>query len=459
MAQGQVPQTTAATDNAALLARFDRLPSWAYPWSVLAIVGLGFFFGTYNTTSVGYVVPKFEEQYHLAASAGSLVITANFIGFPVGAYLLSIVADYLGRRWAFICATLVYTAGTIASAVAFSVVWLAVWQFVVGAGIAAVTILQAIIISELAPAHTRGKHTGYATAIGFLAFFVLPLLALALVPTFAYGWRVLYVIGGIAGLLLARWAYKALPETPRWLITKGRTAEAEREVGKAEARLSSRGVLLPQPRPALPERPVSQFPTLALFRRPYLGRLAIALAAWFVFYIGNHGWTSLAPTLLLAKGYTLQKSLLFLVVTNVAYPVGTYVAAVLSDRAQRKWTACAGMFLWAVSFMFIAVAPSPVTIMVAGAAGTFFMAGVLPLFYVLTAESFPTRARSNGLGITDGIGHVGAAVAPALIIGVGSALAAFEGGIMVIVIAAAVTGVMMLFMIRATGKPLQEVSQ
>lgn len=445
--------------GAQLLARLDRLPAWPYSRHVVPIVAAILFLAVYDSLAIGYVLPAIEREFGVSTSAAAMSITVNQIGGPIGAYLLGLAAEYYGRKRMILLSTGLYTVGIGATALSFNLGWFIFWQFFVGAGITGVTVIQSALVSELAPAKARGRSEGRVATIGWLAFPLLPIISMLLIPIPVWGWRTFYLLGALAGVITMIWGFSKLPESARWLVNKGHYREAEAQLQRSEARLRAKGVELPDPVLTQEERPPARFATSALFKRPYRARLAITFLAWFAFYLANKGWATLAPTLLLTQGFTVGKSFGFLFVTNLTYPIGAFVSTRIGDRGQRKWLAFAAAVGWALSFLVMSLFPSGPVIMMIGALGTFFMAFILVLMYTLTAESFPTRARGNGVGLTNGVGHLGGAAAPSLIIGVGVATAGYAGGMLVIVGSIALTALLMLFMVRATGRPLQDISQ
>src|SRR5207302_9314721 len=171
----------------------------------------------------------------------------------------------------------------------------------IGAEIACVT----TYISELAPAPLRGRYTSWATTAAYAGFAVVPFVARALVPTFASGWRILFLIGALGGLTIL-FMRRGLPPSPRWLVARGRLDDASAVIAEAEQRADERiDGPLPEPARAGAEPAVEGMPVTALLRQPMAGRLVLFIGIWFVYYIGNYGWLTLAPTLFTDKGYSL----------------------------------------------------------------------------------------------------------------------------------------------------------
>src|SRR5699024_1824983 len=127
--------------------------------------------------------------------------------------------------------------------------------------------------------------TIYTFVVGILGQAVTPFVALALVPNFTFGWRILFVLGGViavAGLALRT----RLPESPRWQVGNGYEDSAERTVASMEENCRARNIELPAPEPYdVPDR--RGFPIRFLFQQPYAKRLAVFIPMWFLWYIGN----------------------------------------------------------------------------------------------------------------------------------------------------------------------------
>jgi putative MFS transporter len=130
-------------------------------------------------------------------------------------------------------------------------------------------------------------------------------------------------------------------------------AEAEQT---AQANLDGE---LPEPEPVPDEPPAERFPIRALLRPPMAGRLALFIGVWFLYYIGNYGWLTLAPTLFVDKGYSLANSTTYLLVSGIGFLVGAFATTRFSDRFERKYSASLFALAWAGSLLVIGLAVSP----------------------------------------------------------------------------------------------------
>ncbi len=458
MSHGPQP---ASAGQASPAARLDRIPVWPYRYSVLVVLGLGYIFMFFDITNIAVGIPVFAKQFAVSEAAAAQTVTSSLVGYIVGALLISTMSDLFGRRRALLTSVALFSLGSILSAFSPSLSVLIVLRFFVGAGIGAEIAAVTTYLGEICPAAVRGRYTSWANVIGLCGLPLVPIIAVGVVPSFSWGWRLMLLIGAVGGLALLA-GRKNLPESPRWLATHGRTEKAESVVAVAESRAQQRtGAPLPEVTLAWVEtepRKSQGLPFAILLRRPYLTRVLVLVAIWIVYYIGNYGWVGLAPTLLVDKGYSLAESIGFTIGTALGYPIGALATVWFTDRIERKTALVLIGSVWTISLVLIGVFPSPGVIIGLGFLATATIGLWDPIMYTLTGEHFPTRARNLGLACGDGIGHVGGAIAPAIVL---SAFAAFGFGGAFYVMAATglIATLLTLLTVRATGRSLETVTE
>jgi putative MFS transporter len=438
------------------LARLDRIPVWPYEKRLLWVVGAGYFFAFFDIVTISFALPVIATQFHTSKGAVSLSVTSSLVGYIIGALADSQVADKWGRKLSLAVSVTLFSVGTALAAVSWNVTSLIVFRFISGLGIGAEIAAVTTYLSEISPAPLRGRYTSWATTAAYAGFAVVPFVARFLVPNFAGGWRILFGIGALGGLTIL-FLRRGLPASPRWLVSQGRVDEATEIVTEAEE--TARDNLdaheeLPAPEPVPDEAPAEVFPAKALMRPPMRGRLFLFIANGFVYYIGNYGWLTLAPTLFTDKGYSLTDSITYLIVSGIGFLVGAYATTHFSDRFERKYSAALFALAWAISLLIIGLAVSPAVIVVFGFVASTTVGLLVPLLYTYTAEHFATSARATGVALTDGLGHIGGALAPLIVLGANSAWG-FSGAFIVMAATGVLTGALILFGIRATGRSLE----
>ncbi len=437
-----------------LLARLDRIPVWPYERKLLWIVGAGYFFAFFDIVTISYATPVIATQFHVSKATVALSVTSSLVGYIIGAFLDSTIADKWGRPLSLMLSVSVFSLGTVLAALSTNVGELIAFRFISGLGIGAEIAAVTTYIGEVSPAPLRGRYTSWATTAAYAGFAVVPFVARGLVPTFASGWRILFAIGALGGvtILVMR---RGLPQSPRWLVSHGRVEEAEGVVESAEE--TAREVAddrLPEPQAVPDEAPAERFPVRALLARPMLGRLLLFVLIWFVYYIGNYGWLTLAPTLFTDKGYSLADSTTYLLVSGIGFLVGAYATTQLSDRLERKYLISAFAACWGASLLVIGYAVSPGVIIGVGFVASATIGLTVPLLYTYTAEHFPTNARATGVALSDGLGHIGGALAPLIVLGAVSAWG-FSAGFLIMGITGFIAAGLALLGLTTTGRSLE----
>jgi putative MFS transporter len=167
------------------------------------------------------------------------VIAAGFLGMFTGTIVFGMGSDRMGRRSAFVTMLLIYSMFTLAGAFAPSAGWLVVLRFFAGIGIGAELVVIDTYVSEMVPSSARGRYVAITQTVGFSAVPVAAILVRLLVPTHFLmdGWRWVMVIGSL-GFALAWYFRRSLPESPRWLESRGRHAEAEQALALLAAEIA-----------------------------------------------------------------------------------------------------------------------------------------------------------------------------------------------------------------------------
>jgi putative MFS transporter len=439
---------------AQILARQDRIHVWALPWAYLAIIGTGYFFTFYDITDIGFAIPQIQPQFGLTGNQTTfLALAVGLIGYAVGSVAIGTLADRHGR-FKLLLVTIVLTAvGSFGDAASQGLTMLIVFRFITGMGVGADLNLVSTYIAELAPARLRGRISVTTFLVGIIGQAVTPFVALALIPSLHNGWRWLFIIGGVIAViaLVARFE---LPESPRWLALHGRLDEAEELVAGMERRARQRGAQLAEPDPSEVDTRTG-FPYRELLRPPYLRRVIVFLALWFFWYIGNYGFLGDAPALFKHQG--LSAGTLYLAIGAVGYPVGAALMIGGIDRYERKWLLAGSSAIWLAAMILIGTAASEAIVIV----GAFLASTALGMFlqagYTYTAESFPTRARTSGFALCDGVGHGGGAVGGLYLPTVVASLS-FFAGFTIIGVTGLIAGLIALAGPRASGLALERIS-
>ena len=353
----------------------------------------------------------------------------------IGASLGGLLADKIGRRSVFALTLLVYGLATGASALAMGVGTLIALRFVVGLGLGAELPVASTLMSEFAPARIRGRIIVWLEAFWAGGWILAAVIGTFVATSGPTGWRWALALGMVPA------AYSivirlGMPESVRFLETKGRHEEAERIVRDFEASAgldtAAQGVLASdagteEGRVAetadgrvaadavgvVPE--ADQVASGGIWSAALRARTAGLWVVWACINLAYYGAFIWIPTLLVDRGFTLTQSFTFTLIITLAQIPGYAAAAWLIEVLGRRWTLTLFLAGSAVSAVGYGMADSEATILVAGCLLSFFNLGAWGALYAIGPELYPTAVRGTGTGAAAAFGRLASIAAPFLV--------------------------------------------
>src|SRR5450432_3767078 len=385
----------------------DQQPGGGFQIGLLLTCAAVLFLDGFDTQAIGYVAPALAKEWGLTKSALGPVFSAGLFGLMIGALVFGPLADRIGRKKIIIFSTLAFGIGALITALVQDASTLIAIRFLTGLGLGGAMPNAIALTAEFNPRRRRAT----MVMIMFCGFSVGAalggLLASALIPNF--GWRSVFVVGGLAPLALVPILARRLPESVRFLALTGR---AQERVAELLWSISPRAVFAPATQFVVHEPELTGIPVLHLFRD---GRTLVTLLLWVVFFMSLldlYFLSNWLPTVLNDLGASVSEAAVIGSMLQVGGVVGTFALGSIIDRFSfRALTLVYFGAVFAVgaigqlgqSVVFVTMA-----IFVAG----FCIVGGQTAANALAAGFYPTAVRATGVGWALGIGRVGSIVGP-----------------------------------------------
>ena len=443
--------------------RIERLPLGRFHRRFIALVSLGNFFDLYDIFIVAYIGAALQQSGFLTLRQFTFFVAAGFLGMFVGTVVFGMGSDRMGRRSAFILLLLIYSVFTFVGAFAPTAAWLIALRFFAGVGIGAEIVVIDTYVTEVVPGRARGRYVAITQVAGFCAVPVAAVLSRLLVPThfLMSGWRWVMVIGA-SGALLSWWFRRRLPESPRWLESRGRVAEANAIMSALESESFSKEgkrVYTEDTESAEGTEKKESGSFWELWRAPYVSRTVMLVIFQALQTIGFYGFANWAPTFLLKRGVSLLHSLEYTLVDCVGFAAGAAFGGVYFGQDGAEVDDCGfgfaggGTWDWDLGILI-----APAAVVGFGALLTLANYWFSAAFHAYQAELFPTRLRATGVGFTYSWSRLSAAFTSILIgaVLVHGVPAVFAVLAVAMILVAVVVGVMGP---RTNGLVLEEIAQ
>src|SRR5690242_4915537 len=311
--------------------RLDRLPISPFHYRIFWLIGAGMFFDGYDLYVGASVMGAVVATKFATLPQVPQFISWTFVGMTIGSVIAGFLGDRFGRRFTYQFNLVVFGLASFAAALAPTIDWLIAARFVMGLGLGAEIVVGYSTMTEFVPPATRGRWMALMAFIVVAGFPATSIISTLVIPSF--GWRPMFVIAGV-GALIVWYLRKNLPESPRWLESNGRTAEAEALMQEIE-REASGGRPLPPPAPAVPT-PVWTF--ASLFSAALLPRLIVGSVVLIVVNTLIFGFVNWLPTFFGQQGISIARSLTYTMVLASGSLVGCAIGAWAADAYGRKPT-------------------------------------------------------------------------------------------------------------------------
>ncbi|XP_068638869.1 organic cation/carnitine transporter 7-like [Aristolochia californica] len=417
---------------------------------ILAYAGMGWISEAMEMMLLSFVGPAVQSAWGLSSHEESFITSAVFAGMLVGAYSWGVVSDSYGRRKGFLTTAVITSVAGFLSAFAPNYTSLIILRCLVGVGLGGGPVLSSWFL-EFIPAPSRGTWMVVFSAFWTLGTIFEASLAWIIMPKL--GWRWLLVLSSLPSSMLLLF-YNVVPESPRYLCMKGRTAEAFQVLEKV-ARVNQKklppGMLVldhdtgnPIPMESIVllseevheadkvekiEPKVECFSSVLILLSPKL--LKSTLLLWMVFF-GNafsyyglvlltseisSGHKKCAPNAVVLEKTENANLYRDVFITSLAEVPGLLLSAATVDRIGRKLSMSSMFFLCFFCLLPLLYQQPELLTTALLFVARICITGTFTIVYVYAPEIYPTSVRSTGVGVASSVGRIGGMLCPLVAVG------------------------------------------
>lgn len=371
---------------------------------IAAVASLGGLLFGYDTGVISGALLFLRQSFSLNATTQEIAVSSVLVGAMIGSLLAGRLNDAIGRKKTLLLLAVIFTLGALVTAFSPNLGFFLICRVIVGLGIGAAASVVPVYISEIAPSRLRGTLVTFnqlAVTVGIAVSYWVDL-------AFAHaglGWQLMFATAAIPSIALFV-GMLICPETPRWLASKGRWDEAtaviesikeeqlEQELADIHRSLSEERL----------QRGIRE-----LFTPRLRGALMVGVGlAVFQQLVGINTVIYYAPTIFQQAGFASASSaILATSVVGVVNVLATIMAILLVDRLGRRILLLGGSILMALMLVMLGL----IFALHTGHNGSLTLIALIiyilafalsfgPVFWLMSAEIFPTRVRAAGASIS-----------------------------------------------------------
>lgn len=398
-------------------ARLDRLPTSGIQWKLFGMVAFGLLVSWSNAIG-GLVLAQLAEIGWTNNNISAVFSSLTTAGMFFGAFIGGIIGDKIGRRNSYMLFVAIHVASMVVGAFSPNMTFLIVCRVVMGFALGALLVTLFAGFTEYVPSRNRGTWSARASFIGNWSYPICSTIAMFITPAIApeLNWRVQFLIPAVLSTILFLIVWRKFPESPRWLESQGRYAEANEIMTSIEQQVEqSTGKVLPPIE--LEEKGISkkevQISYSQLFKGELLKRVILGSFVLIAMNVVQYTLINWLPTIFLTQGIDLKDSVVLNTMSMFGAPIGIFIATFIIDRVPRKIMGSGLLILIAILGYIYSLQTSITMISILG----FFLITFVYMYVcyasaVYVPEIWPTAAKLRGSGLANAVGRVSGIAAP-----------------------------------------------
>lgn len=397
-----------------LMSRLEALPFSRWHKALFLVAFFGTLFDAADFALFGGALPLISREFGLGPAQAGLLATIGLVGAFVGALFWGTISDYIGRRTGFRTTVGIYAIFTGLVAASWSLGSLAAFRFLSNFGLGGEVPVATTLTAEFMPSRIRGRVTGNMLAAFPVGLLVAAGLSLYILPRF--GWRWLFVVGIVPAIILY-FARRHMPESVRYLLSKGKIEEAERTVAQIELRATGKAGEAPPDLGIQAEIGTAEHQGVTVLQLLAPGRRRRTILLWivsFCFLWSSNGILFMLPTIMVQRGLPLTQALTFQLIQAFFAIFGYSACSFLIDFYGRRPVLFLYYLVGAAFHFWFAIATGA-WLYVAAALVGWVNPGVFGPSAIYAGELYPTHLRATAVGWFFGIGRIGSFLAPTVV--------------------------------------------
>lgn len=402
-AQGFVGQKD-STNSQTVDRIIEKLPLTKTHYYIVIAAALGFMFDSFDTYVVSYAMPSIIQEWNIDPVTNGVLSSLGIWGMFIGAFLWGPITDKYGRKVGFIGTILGFALLTGFTVLATNPTQFGIMRFVTGLFLGGMIPVDTALTSEYVSTKYRGRFTSLLTVLWPVGMLIAALLSLSFVSD--YGWRILFLVG-VVPAFLSYFIRRHVPESPRWLASKGRgkeTAKVLKQLGATDEDVKG-----------ITEKPVidKKASFFVLLQKEYIKRFVLTAGFYFFSYFGYYGFLLWLPTILsTVYGLDLAKTFTYTVMVAIFAILGRMTAYWTIERFGRKQLFYVGFGIGGIAAILFGLIENHTLLLVGACLLSFLYEQGVAGTVVYTAELYPSSIRATATSWSTAAGRISAAVSP-----------------------------------------------
>lgn len=427
----------------------EKLPLTSRHYFIVCMAALGFMFDSFDTYVVSYAMPSIIQEWSITPVVNGMLSSAGLWGMFIGALFWGPVSDRYGRKIGFIGTVIGFSLLTGIAGLAQNVTQFGVIRLATGMCLGGMIPINTALVSEYINTTYRGRFTSILTVLWPFGLLIAAGASWALIPTF--GWRILFFIGVLPAISTIFVAYK-MPESPRWLASRGKLNEAKkvlRILGANENQLSNL---------VIDEKQTKQVSVFTILKQPYLKRFILTAGYYFFGYFGYYGFVLWLPTIMsTVYGLSLTKTFTFTFAVAIAAIIGRLTAFYTIERFGLKQLFYVGFGIGGAAALIFGLIEDPNYLVIGACVLSWLYEQGVAGTVVWTAELYPSKVRATATCWSTGVGRLSSAASP-IVFGYFMANHMYYGIYVSMAVCFWITCTLVFFLgIETKGKSLEEI--